>query len=103
MFFLNYRKKASDEVKLTQVDFDDLKPSHRPPRGTLWQSACVSDDRVATEQLSKSGGGYYWRELRIITDGYFYTISMAAKTVEELESDEAQCFFDSFTLKPASP
>ncbi len=103
LFTVEYRKKSSDDGKWTQVDFDDLKPSHRPGRDILWQSACLFENHLATEQLTKVGGGYYWRDLRIDTDGYFYTISLAAKTVGELESGEAQCFFDSFKLKPASP
>jgi hypothetical protein len=103
IFSLKYRKKGSDEGKWTQLSFDEAELSHRPDKNILWQSACLMDNYAATEELRKSGAGYYWRDLRIMTDGYFYTISLGAKTVEELDSGEAQCFFESFKLKPASP
>lgn len=103
IFSLRYRKKGSDEGKWSQLIFDDLELARRPHKDILWQSACLLDGYSAVEEVQKGAAGYYWRELRISSDRYLYSVSMGARTAEGVESGEAQCFFESVKLRASSP
>lgn len=103
IFSLRYRKKGSDEGKWSQLIFDDLELARRPHRDILWQSACLLNGYSTIEEVRKGVAGYYWRDLRIFTDRYLYSVSMGARTAEEVESGEAQCFFESVKLRVSSP